>query len=137
MERITPAKETFSAKALATFREMFKLESECTCTDDADEDFCAACYARWDLEKVLLDELKLKPWQFPAVEIPGTPPIYPKGSPADRECQQAQYLVWQQGPQKARNASFCGVVPTLAERAVPTASDMRSRHRFVHHFCRY
>jgi len=40
-------------------------------------------------------------------------------------------IAWQQGPQKARNASFCGVVLTLAERAVPTASDMRSRHRFV------
>ena len=90
MERITPAKETYSAKALALFREMVKLESQCTCTDDTDEDFCAACCARWDLGKVLFDELKLKPWQFPAVEIPGTPPAWPKGSPANRECQEAQ-----------------------------------------------
>ena len=59
MERITPAKETFSAKALATFRAMHTLEPFCD--------------QWWDRHGVLFDELRAKPWEFPCVEPPGTP----------------------------------------------------------------
>src|SRR5262249_55603802 len=75
----------FTAEAIEAFRRMHALESQCTCTADVEES-CAACDAWWDHHRVLFHELRLKPWEFPAVQIPGTPPTYPTG----REYPEAQ-----------------------------------------------
>src|SRR5262249_12691292 len=66
VERITPDREKFSATALAAFREMHRLGSKCTCTDD-DEECCWACEQWWQAHKTLFYELKLPPWDFPVV----------------------------------------------------------------------
>ena len=51
---------------------MRRLENQCTCPDDAEKYFetCPACEEWWQQNSVLVDELKLKPWEFPAVEKP-------------------------------------------------------------------
>jgi hypothetical protein len=59
VERITPAQEPFSAKALELFREMHALQSF------GDR--------WWELHNKLFDELRAKPWEFPCIEPPGTP----------------------------------------------------------------
>jgi len=71
MERIAPDRETFSAKALATFRAMHAL-------DQFSDQW-------WKLHGKLFFELRLRPWEWPACERPGT-----QGSPANGERQHAQ-----------------------------------------------
>jgi hypothetical protein len=88
VERIA-AEPKFSAKALDAFRAMHALESQCTCSADSRKP-CAACEAWRDQDRILFFELKLTPWQFPAVERPGTVPPYDKGVSAYQECLMAQ-----------------------------------------------
>ena len=64
---------------------MQKLEAECTCpTDWTDKhcERCAACEGWWQQNSILCRELRLPPWEFPAVQHPDAVPAYPKGSPA-------------------------------------------------------
>jgi len=73
----------FSDLALATFKEMLQLECECECDDGE----CEACREWWEKHRVLLHELELPPWSYPAVERPGSPCPYPEGS--------AQARIWE------------------------------------------
>jgi hypothetical protein len=84
ISRITP-------KAVATFRAMQKLEARCTCPPTTwDERYfehkeCKACEQWWVLNKVLVDELRLMPWEWPAYEKPDTESPYPEGSHARKD----------------------------------------------------
>jgi hypothetical protein len=65
-KRITP-------KAIVIFRRMVELEETCTCQpSDGDKYFrcCPACEKWWQENSALVDELRLKPWEFPAYENP-------------------------------------------------------------------
>jgi hypothetical protein len=70
--RITrPPRRTFSAKAIALFKQMQALDQQCTCTSEHDE--CRACEQWWDAQSELHRELRLRPWQWPCVERPNAP----------------------------------------------------------------
>ena len=78
--RITPA-------AVATFREMQRLEEQCDCEPITGDNYvtreqCAACERWWKLNSLLVDELHLMPWQWPAYENPEAESPYPEGSEA-------------------------------------------------------
>jgi hypothetical protein len=66
----------FTKLALTTFRQMLKLEAQCDCTNGK----CETCKQWWDKHRILMRELELPPWCFPAVERPGTPCPFPEGS---------------------------------------------------------
>src|SRR5262245_39980954 len=75
--------------ALEAFRKMQRrLERRCTCDDDHRE--CRACEEWWQQQSILHDELRLKPWQWPAYQYTGgTPPesaqaFEPDGGPVAR-----------------------------------------------------
>jgi hypothetical protein len=76
------------AEAIAAFREMLRLEARCTCPPiSSDEKYfvheeCAACDAWWQQHGILVAELRLKPWEFPAIEDPEAASPYPEGSEA-------------------------------------------------------
>jgi hypothetical protein len=79
--RITPG-------AIAAFREMLKLETKCTCAPIAgdgaylEHEQCKACEQWWKQHAVLVDELRLTPGQWPAIEDPHAESPYPEGSEA-------------------------------------------------------
>ena len=82
--RITPA-------AVATFREMRRLEEQCRCKPidwSGDNHLkrrrCAACEQWSKLNSRLVDELQLMPWQYPAYENPEAGSPYPEGSEAQK-----------------------------------------------------
>jgi hypothetical protein len=52
----------------------------------------------WELHNQLHDELGLKPWEWPAVENPGSACVYPKGSQAAKDWQPNERgrELWQQ-----------------------------------------
>ena len=77
-----PPRDRYTPAALEAFRKMVVLENKCTCTDDGEEP-CAVCDQWWAQNSILCNELWLKPWQFPAVEAPGTVSPYDRDSPAD------------------------------------------------------
>jgi hypothetical protein len=73
----------FSPRALTTFRQMLKLEAQCDCRTGK----CDACREWWDKHRILMRELELPPWCYPAVERPGTPCPFPEGSAMARSWQ--------------------------------------------------
>jgi hypothetical protein len=66
-----PPRQTFSAKAIALFKQMQVLDSQCTCTSEHHR--CRACDAWWEAHSELHDELRLRPWEWPAIETPRVP----------------------------------------------------------------
>jgi hypothetical protein len=67
---------------------MRNLETLCSC-DPIDwegaywkRQLCPACEVWWEHHSILHDELRLRPWEWPAIETPGALPCYPEGSPA-------------------------------------------------------
>jgi hypothetical protein len=62
---------------------MLGLENDCSCPDYS----CTACKQWWVEHRNLHRELGLTPWQYPAVEAPGTPCPFPPDSPAARDWQ--------------------------------------------------
>jgi hypothetical protein len=84
------SKTQITAKAIAAFCEMQRLESICSCEEVAwpkARDLCVACTAWWAHHSILVDELGLRPWQWPAVENPDAPDPYPAGSLAAQQWQ--------------------------------------------------
>ena len=83
-----PSGRQFSPKALAAFREMRKLEEQCTCPPRDwggkywEFERCEACKEWWRQHSLLHDELRLEPWEWPAVEHPDAVSPYPEGSHA-------------------------------------------------------
>jgi hypothetical protein len=63
-----PPRPTVTFAALEAFRKMQRLERRCTCDDDHRE--CPACEKWWQQHSILHDELRLKPWQWPAYQYP-------------------------------------------------------------------
>ena len=82
-KQITPA-------ALAAFRRMQALVSQCTCTPTHKD--CPACADWWDLHSQLEAELRCKVWQFPAIEHPDDECPYPPGTGAAQWWPHAQAL---------------------------------------------
>jgi hypothetical protein len=75
-----------SPRAVELFEAMRELECECEPIDWGGEywnrETCAGC-ERWrELHGLLNRELRLRPWQFPAIEHPDAENPYPPGSPA-------------------------------------------------------
>jgi uncharacterized protein (DUF2461 family) len=68
-----PPRRTFSAKAIALFKQMKRLETQCTYAVSAHGDGCHACEAWWEAHGELHRELELKPWQWLAIENPNVP----------------------------------------------------------------
>jgi hypothetical protein len=72
-----PLQYPISETALRAFRHMCRLESQCTCAPrDWDGEYwkheqCKACAEWWKQNSILHDALKLRPWQWPAIEKPG------------------------------------------------------------------
>ena len=64
-----PPRAKITPEALEAFRTMQRLERRCTCEDDDGE--CPACQEWWQQHSILHDELRLKPWQWPAYEHSG------------------------------------------------------------------
>ena len=108
--RITPA-------AVATFRQMRRLDEQCRCKpiDWSGSNYlkhrtCAACEKWWKLNSVLVDELHLTPWQWPAYENPEAESPYPEGSEAresdkpDLEAQ-ARYRLLEEAPKQQVSVS--------------------------------
>jgi hypothetical protein len=95
----------FSNLALTTFKQMLALERQCDCDDGK----CIACREWWGRHRILMRELELPPWCYPAVERPGTPCPFPKGSAMakswqpDREAQ-ARWTRLEQAVRKTRRA---------------------------------
>jgi hypothetical protein len=54
-------KAPISDAAIKAFREWRKLEDQCQCDNGRD---CAACKRRGELHSTIVNELKLKPWQY-------------------------------------------------------------------------
>jgi len=52
-------------RAIDLFDDMETLETQCSCGGDVLFE-CDACEKYWDQHNILYDELKLKPWQWPA-----------------------------------------------------------------------
>jgi hypothetical protein len=85
-----PIRFVITPLAIAAFQRMQQLEEECTC-EEIDwggeywkHESCAACEEWWHHHATLHDELKLRPWEWPAVEHPEAESPYPEGSNADR-----------------------------------------------------
>jgi hypothetical protein len=74
--------ETFTPRALGAFHSMLKAEVTCNCEDGLGK--CDACMAWWHWHRILHAELGLRPWQYPAIEKPGTASPFPAGSEADQ-----------------------------------------------------
>lgn len=92
-------KTQFTPAALAAFKEMLKLKTKCSCEPINWEKHwergrrCAACDQWCEQHSILHHELKLPPWEFPAVENPDAESPYPEGHinrtlPPDLEAQQ-------------------------------------------------
>jgi hypothetical protein len=61
-----------TATALAAFKQLRALEAQCTGPPDCEPlRRCAACDQWWAQQKIIHDELALKPWHYPAVEYEG------------------------------------------------------------------
>jgi hypothetical protein len=54
-------KRPVSDACIEAFREWRKLENECQCDDEGS---CWACVRRRELNKIVFNELRLKPWQI-------------------------------------------------------------------------
>jgi hypothetical protein len=98
-----PRGDRFTPAALAAFEKMLALEERCTCEPIDwkgaywEHEECRACARWWRYHDLLCDELRLKPWQIPAVESPDAVCPYPAGSQAAAHCKpkleaQARYL---------------------------------------------
>ena len=85
-----PPRRHIRPAAIAAFRRMQALEEQCTCTPTNDE--CPACVEWWRLHDLLHDELRCKPWQWPAIEHPNDVCPYPPSTGAAQWWQQAQAL---------------------------------------------
>jgi hypothetical protein len=95
----------FSNLALTTFKQMLALERQCDCDDGK----CIACREWWGRHRILMRELALPPWCYPAVERPGTPCPFPKGSAMAKTWQpdleaQARWTRLEQAVRKTRRA---------------------------------
>jgi hypothetical protein len=68
-------KGQITPKAITIFRKMMELEERCTCPPTDDDRYfkdeqCPACEEWSRHNSALVDELLLKPWEFPAYENP-------------------------------------------------------------------
>jgi hypothetical protein len=82
-----PTRIHFTSEAIVAFLRMQEVEQQCTCKPiDYDgpvrERQCDACLEWWRLHSILHGELRLRPWQWPAIEDPESPNPFPAGSPA-------------------------------------------------------
>jgi hypothetical protein len=90
--RRPPRGDRFSPAALAAFGKMLVLEQRCTCAPVDwkgaywEHEECRACRAWSVQDHILCRELRLKPWQVPAVESPDAVCFYPAGSAAAAHC---------------------------------------------------
>jgi len=119
---------TITKKAIATFREMLRLEEGCDCQDGS----CKACRAWWDEHRVLHAELGLRPWEYPAVEWPGSECPYPPNSPAAErwEPDLAAQSRWAQLERAAQGRSTTArAAHGAARRAARKAAKRRAKHR--------
>jgi hypothetical protein len=73
-----PLQRHITSEALAAFLRMKELDRECTCPprDWSRENYwkhkpCAACDAWWDQHRIVHQELKCRPWEWPCIERPG------------------------------------------------------------------
>ena len=64
-------------RAVEIFRQMQPLETRCECTETQE---CDACDQWWKLHGRLSKELGLKPWQFPAIELPAAVDVSAPGT---------------------------------------------------------
>jgi hypothetical protein len=62
---IKPRRMVITAKAVVLFDTMDALVQRCTCPPDA-QVLCDACQEWWTHHGPLHDELKLRPWEWPA-----------------------------------------------------------------------
>ena len=74
-----PLVSRISPRAMTTFRKMLRLEARCRCKVDAAER-CKPCQKSFELDAVIGRELKLSPWQFPAIAHPSEPSPYSAAS---------------------------------------------------------
>jgi hypothetical protein len=85
-----PSKPKITPAAIAAFKRMQKLEAACTCKPIDwegkywEREECKACEQWWEEHSILFHELKLPPWEWPAIERPDACSPYPKGSRADQ-----------------------------------------------------
>jgi hypothetical protein len=107
-----PRGNRFTPAALAAFREMQRLADACTCApvnwdgEHWDREQCKACEQWWQQHSILVDELRLKPWQWPAVESPDATCPYPEGCYAAQQWKpdlaaQARYRLLEQAAAEA------------------------------------
>jgi hypothetical protein len=84
--RSRPLKPEITATAIAAFRKMRRLRTKCTCAPvDWEGEYwkhqeCPACDQWWQQHSILWHELRLKVWQWPAIQTPGACTPYPAGS---------------------------------------------------------
>jgi hypothetical protein len=100
------------AAALDAFRRMQQLEQQCTCAPDRlgwrlwCAGGCSTCDQWWEHHAILHRELRLRPWQFPAVEHPDAQCPYPAGS----------YAAGRWRPDEEAQARYRALENALAER---------------------
>ena len=82
-----PPRSSITPRAIALFEEMRRLEDRCSCEpiiwrDDGKRNYptCPSCERWWALNSELCDEMRLQPWEFPAVTNPAEPNPWPEGS---------------------------------------------------------
>jgi len=85
-----PPRRQITPAAIAAFRRMQALASQCTCTSTHRD--CPACAGWWNLHSQLEAELRCKVWQFPAIEHPDDKCPYPPSTGAAQWWPQAQAL---------------------------------------------
>jgi hypothetical protein len=81
-----------SARALELFARMRAAEQRCPTLASGRNDGCEACRAWFGLNDLLFEELRLKPWQFPAIRHPKAKPS-PFTNLEEWRAAQARYLI--------------------------------------------
>src|SRR6516225_7698800 len=86
-----PLRVGITPKALDAFRKMVDVEDKCTCPPiDWEGKYwkrppnCQACETWWQQNSILCDELRLKPWEWPAVQHFSARSPYSEGCEADK-----------------------------------------------------
>jgi hypothetical protein len=80
-----PPRIEITARAVALWEQIQVLE--CTCAPRSwganywNDELCDGCAERNRLRRAIHAELRLKPWEIPAVMAPDTPNPFPAGSP--------------------------------------------------------
>jgi hypothetical protein len=76
-----PPRVSFTPATLDDFRKMVEVEDQCTCSEPP----CKACDVWWEQNSILCNELRLQPWQWPAVQHSDVRSPYPEGCEADKQ----------------------------------------------------